>query len=265
MNLSAAGFDLIRKWEGWVPYLYDDAANNATVGFGILVHEGPTHAQRGVCAECDQWPRQSEQGQWLTEEQGRELLDQKVHATGRFAGGQDYAGAVGASCPGANANQFAAFVDFAYNLGSGLDAGEPLAELAAAFTGGGDVCATLRRFVHAKVNGVMVTLPGLVSRREDECVLFNTPTEEHRMYSDTDIDAKVGALFGQLGKLGADVRTLTGDIQGTFRYAYDHISGAPGLLAEQTAADLRAKIDELQQRLDAGAADLRQAADALGK
>lgn len=87
-------------------------------------------------------------------------------------------------------------------------------------------------------------------------------------YTKAETDAKVGALLLQVGKLGADLRNLTSDVQGTFRYAYEHATNSdvhsPGTLPIPAAEDLEAKIDELQRRLDAGADELRQAAAALG-
>jgi lysozyme len=43
-HLSDEGLELIARFEGWVPYAYNDAAMHATVGFGHLIHHGPVTA-----------------------------------------------------------------------------------------------------------------------------------------------------------------------------------------------------------------------------
>ena len=169
MNLDAAGLAFIFQFEGFVPFLYDDGPyckGNATVAIGILVHTGPYHWDRGVCAECDKWPRQYDpESAWVTEEQGQTLLWDKANATGRYAGGQDYVGGVQAHFPNVNQNQFDAMVSFAYNLGTGY-----LRNVAAVYYGGGDVCAELLKYVLPEW-----ARAGLTRRRKAECELFNTP------------------------------------------------------------------------------------------
>ncbi len=47
MQLSKQGAHLIASFEGFVPTPYNDAANNATIGYGHLLHYGPvTEADR---------------------------------------------------------------------------------------------------------------------------------------------------------------------------------------------------------------------------
>lgn len=43
-KLSDNGLDLIARFEGFVPHVYNDAAGHATVGFGHLLHHGPATA-----------------------------------------------------------------------------------------------------------------------------------------------------------------------------------------------------------------------------
>lgn len=42
MKISEAGVTFVKKWEKFSPILYDDVAGNCTVGYGHLVHFGPT-------------------------------------------------------------------------------------------------------------------------------------------------------------------------------------------------------------------------------
>lgn len=50
-KLSPAGLHLIASFEGFVPRPYNDSADNATVGYGHLIHAGPvTDADRTAYA-----------------------------------------------------------------------------------------------------------------------------------------------------------------------------------------------------------------------
>lgn len=183
-----------------MPFLYDDGPygkGNATVAIGILVHAGPYHWDRGVCVECDRWPRQYEpESTWVTEEQGQTLLWDKANATGWYVGGQDYVGGVQAHFPKVNQNQFDAMVSFAYNLGTGY-----LRNVAAVYNSGGDVCAELLKYVLPEW-----ARAGLTRRRMAECVLFRKPVEEEEM---TDEErAAFAAMLGQLGALGKKIDDL---------------------------------------------------------
>jgi len=189
MQLSTAGFNLIREFEGFIPYLYDDAANNATVGIGILVHLGPTHTPRGLCALCDEWPRQSEQGQWITEARGLELLIEKV---------QPYAACVENYSRPLTQNEYDALTSLTYNIGVG---GYANSSVRVAVNSGGDVCAALMQYVHG-TDGV--TYPGLVRRRQAECTLFNTQ----------EIDDMTPQQLQQLNEASAGLIRLQLDING---------------------------------------------------
>lgn len=69
---------------------------------------------------------------------------------------------------GLNSNRFSALVSFSYNVGCGALTGSTLLKL---LNQGkyGAVCGELRKWVH----GGGRRLPGLVRRREAECVLWN--------------------------------------------------------------------------------------------
>lgn len=57
MKLSANGIKLIARFEGCVLKVYNDVANNATIGYGHLLHHGPflaTDPQTITQAEADE-------------------------------------------------------------------------------------------------------------------------------------------------------------------------------------------------------------------
>jgi len=176
MNLSDDQLQFILDFEGWRPYLYDDGSlpghrgrGNATVAVGALVHLGPYH-DRGVCAECDKWPRDTDpQDQWLPDGQAFVFLAEKATGTGHFAGETDYLGAVDGYFPNVNANRRTALLDFAFNLGPGY-----LHIVAAIFNSGGDVCAELVKYCKYPPQ----FHDQLLARRQAECTLFNTPEED---------------------------------------------------------------------------------------
>lgn len=166
MNVGAAGIVLIAKSEGFAPYLYNDPANHATVSYGFLVHLGPYHLQRGICAACDKWPRVTERHLFLTAEQGRAMLREKVIP---------YAEAVERTTRPLNQNEFDALTSFCYNIGPG---GYINSSVRTAVNTGGDVCRALMQYIRG-TNGVVYE--GLKVRRAAECRLFydgNIPEPE---------------------------------------------------------------------------------------
>ena len=71
----------------------------------------------------------------------------------------------------------AALVDFVWNLGEGALAGSTMRSK---FNAGDEVggCRELAKWVKSRVKGILVTLKGLVSRRDDEldlCLNWNAP------------------------------------------------------------------------------------------
>lgn len=167
MNVSDRGLKLIADFEGFAPYLYNDPVGHATVGYGILVHTGNYHEQRGVCAACDRWPRRREpRDTWLTPAQGRALLVEKV---------KPYADAVLRTTRPLRQPEFDALTSLCYNIGPG---GYLNSNVRMAVNRNQDPCPALRQIVRG-TDGVVY--PGLVRRREAECVLFHTEPEEEPM------------------------------------------------------------------------------------
>lgn len=165
-QISQEGLALIASFEGFSPYLYDDPAGHATVGYGFLVHLGNYHRQRGVCPKCDQWARIGETALYLSPEKGRELLREKA---------QPYTEAVVRTTRPMNQHELDALSSFCFNVGPG---GYINSSVRQAVNTNGDVCAALRRYVTGV--GFPYPLPGLVRRREAECAMFydTSPIEE---------------------------------------------------------------------------------------
>lgn len=68
MQISDAGLDLIKTQEGFESHLYNCPANDASIGYGHLVHLGP------ICGAASEAPFAG----GITEEQGSDLLLQDV-------------------------------------------------------------------------------------------------------------------------------------------------------------------------------------------
>ena len=145
---SDAGLRFIGRFEGFRGTLYDDPAGNCTIGFGHLVHVGPTDGSEPpeLCAG-------------ITRQQALELLRVDAHAAAEAVRAQV---TVPLSQP-----QFDALVSFAYNVGPAAFAGSTLVRL---LNAGGyrAVPVQLARWTMAGGR----RLPGLVRRRSAEGRLF---------------------------------------------------------------------------------------------
>jgi lysozyme len=148
--VPAAAIELAKKFEGFRKHAYLCPAGVWTVGYGHT---------KGV-----------QKGDWMEESYASRVLGEDL---------KDAASAVQRliSSP-LNENQFAALVDFVFNLGAGALEGSTLRELLNA--GRYDaVPEQLRRWVKATdpKTGKKVVLNGLVARREAEIALWNTPDD----------------------------------------------------------------------------------------
>jgi GH24 family phage-related lysozyme (muramidase) len=152
VGISTKGAAFIAQFEGFVPTIYDDAANppNATVGFGHVVHSGKATGKEPL--------------RKISRAQALELL----RADCRKA-----AAAVAKHVAGPLTQaQFDALVSFTYNCGEGSLTGSTLLLKLNA----GDyaaVPAELEKWTHA---GPGKPLPGLVRRRRAEAELFTRGT-----------------------------------------------------------------------------------------
>jgi lysozyme len=145
-QLSVRGAHFIGRYEGWRETPYNDAADNATIGFGHLIHIGPVTAH-----DRTEWGT-------LTMEHGIQLLQADAsiaeHAIALYISRQL------AQC------QRDALTSFAYNCGGGALAGS----VGHAVNAGQDPTPILEQWDHA---GQRV-LEGLLSRRRAEAHLFKT-------------------------------------------------------------------------------------------
>lgn len=149
MQISDAGLQLIKTDEGFKPRLYNCPANDATVGYGHLVHHGP------ICGAASEAPFAG----GISEAAATALLLQDVayaeHAVEHLV-----------TVP-LSQGKYDALVSFTYNLGSGkLQTSTLLRKLNA-----GDYAGAAAQF-GVWVFGGGVKLPGLVTRREAEEALF---------------------------------------------------------------------------------------------
>lgn len=160
-RVNAEGMRLLKQWEGFVPYAYDDADRSNPKKF-----IEPGMRVTGTLTIGYGHTRTVRPGMRITEEKAEELFRQDL-----------------APCEAAveNAvkvpltdNQFAALVSFAYNLGHSTAAGSPLANVAETLNKG-DYPGAVRRmglYVKQRQNGRLVTVPGLVNRRAAEAGLW---------------------------------------------------------------------------------------------
>jgi len=145
-QLSARGARFIGHFEGWRPTPYNDPTNNATIGFGHLLHMGPVTADDNA-----RWGS-------ITMQRGIQLF-QKDAAVAVTAMGH-YITAPLQQC------QIDALVSFAYNCGGGALSGS----VGHAVNAHQDPTPALVQWDHSG-NAV---LPGLLERRKREAHLFMT-------------------------------------------------------------------------------------------
>lgn len=149
LTVSAAGLDLIAGFEGWRADLYEDVADNATIGYGHLVHAGPITAA----------DRSGPFGKGITKQQGLDLLRKDVEAKAQAV--RQYV-----TVP-LNQGQFDALVSFAYNVGAGNLHGSTLLKKLNA----GDYAGAANEFGNWTKAGGKV-MAGLQRRRAAEAAMF---------------------------------------------------------------------------------------------
>jgi GH24 family phage-related lysozyme (muramidase) len=143
------GIELTKKWEGWVPNRYNDAVGYCTVGYGHLLKK----------ARCDGTGTEVEFLNGISEKRGEELLIEdmkKAQIAVQMAAPKDLTD-----------GQFAALVDFTFNVGAGNFKNSTLLKVVKSKQLD-RVPEQLRRWTKA----AGVELNGLKNRREDEIKVF---------------------------------------------------------------------------------------------
>jgi lysozyme len=151
MQTSKAGIDLIKVSESFKPHLYNCPANDATIGYGHLVHKGP------VCGAASEAPYLSG-------------IDE-AHATSLLVVDVSYAEhAVEHLVKVAlTQGQFDALVSFVYNEGAGKLQTSTLLR----YLNAGNYAGAANQFF-VWVYGGGVKLSGLITRRAAEAALFTS-------------------------------------------------------------------------------------------
>jgi GH24 family phage-related lysozyme (muramidase) len=159
VKLSPQGVHLIAGFEGFVPTPYNDAANNATIGYGHLIHLGPVTAK-----DRADWKQ-------ATPESLLALLAEDC---------AKYAAAVTADVhvrlgviPARAQARFDALVSLCFNIGTGAFAGSSLVRGINA-KGAPRDWTPLSPLWLAWDHAGGVVLPGLLNRRRAEFAIFRT-------------------------------------------------------------------------------------------
>ena len=143
-GLSPRGAAFIGRYEGWRDKPYNDPTNNATIGFGHLLHMGPVTA-----TDRKEWGT-------ITTAHGISLLQGDASTAG--AAIDRYITRPLAQC------ERDALTSFAYNCGGGALAGS----VGKAVNARQDPRSAFELYVHSG----KTVLPGLVARRRAEALLF---------------------------------------------------------------------------------------------
>jgi len=115
MKTNKAGIELIKKYEGFVPYIYFDCAGFLTIGYGHLCKEGDFYLRSKSLAEIKQLFRKDKQ-------KAREItaiskLDAEIFLQKDLSIAEQ--GVFRLIKVPLTSNQFSALVSFTYNLGIG--------------------------------------------------------------------------------------------------------------------------------------------------
>ena len=147
MNTSPMSAQKIAEFEGIHLSPYSDISGNATVGVGHLLHKGPLNGTEKS----------------ITKDQALVLFSADLISKAEVF--------VSRIKTPLNQNQFDALVSFCYNLGAGHLAG--LVSDTGLDKGRYDlVPSELLKYNKSRVHGALVTVPGLIRRRQWEAMLF---------------------------------------------------------------------------------------------
>jgi GH24 family phage-related lysozyme (muramidase) len=145
-QLSERGAQFIGHFEGWQPAPYNDPTNNATIGYGHLIHIGPLTVH-----DKTEWGA-------LSPAAGIHLLQQDAALAAHAVDHYITHPLTQPQCDG--------LISFAFNCGGGALAGS----VGQAVNAGQDPTAALEQWVHSG----HTVLAGLVERRKKEAHLYMT-------------------------------------------------------------------------------------------
>lgn len=145
-QLSDRGAEFIGRFEGWRDAPYNDPTNNATIGFGHLIHMGPLTAH-----DKTEWGT-------LSKPDGLHLLQRDAALASNSV---DHYITHALTQP-----QTDALISFAFNCGGGALAGS----VGHAVNAGQDPTSALEQWDHSG----HTVLEGLLERRKKEAVLYMT-------------------------------------------------------------------------------------------
>jgi len=148
MNVSAAGINLLKTFEGLRLKPYNDSANYATIGYGHLLHKSPV-----TSFDIAQWSGFTSAG-------AEKLLKEDLKTTEAVVASAFPTGFL-------KQNQFDALVSFAFNVGGGAFRNSTLYKKARS----GDFSGAAGEFMKW-VNAGGKPVAGLIARRAAEASLF---------------------------------------------------------------------------------------------
>lgn len=141
--------DFIKKHEGLRLNAYIDPVGVPTIGYGTIVYEDGTKVKIGDS---------------ITKEQAESLLSKDAE--------RRWNAVKHAFHVQLNDNQKTAIISFAYNLGVGALMGSTLLKRINQKMPPDSIREAWMLWVKGRKDGKLVTLPGLVTRRKEECDLF---------------------------------------------------------------------------------------------
>jgi len=159
LTTSDKGIQFIKDYEKLEKKLYDDAADNATIGYGHLVHKGKV----GTDADAEKDYKDG-----ITEEKATELLKQDVKDIAEKAV-KDYV------TVDLSQNEFDALVAFTFNVGGGsLKSSTLLKNVNSGTATAETITSNFKAWNKITKDGKKVEAAGLTKRRTQEAAIYNS-------------------------------------------------------------------------------------------
>lgn len=152
LSISPAGIDLIKKFELFVPHTYVDAVGVLTIGYGSTIYRDGTKPKHG---------------ETISEEEAAALLAWGVNIRAKAIQHE--------ILNPLNQNQQDAILSLTYNIGVSGFMKSTVLKLINQNPNEPDIRRGFLMWNKGHVNGKLVELPGLTSRRNKEANLYFTP------------------------------------------------------------------------------------------